>query len=148
MFLPFLAGCMQTRPVPDTPIASMEYRVDNATRYPTCHFILRLEADGHYRLTNGTNCDIENAPTIEVPASFAHQLRQIVTEERMLSYKESYSSWRHRRVCGGSSWRLSIRFVDSDTAVSSSGYMVYPKGNGIERLEQLCRETWENLNKE
>ena len=144
MFLPFLAGCTQARPVPDTPIASMEYSVNNATRYPTCHFILRLEADGHYRLTNGTNCDIENAPSIEVPVSFADQLRQIVAEERMLSYKEDYSSWRHRHVCGGSAWKLYIRFVNSDTSVSSSGYMVRQKGNGLTRLESLCLETWKN----
>ena len=145
MFLPFLAGCcMQTRPVPDTPIASMEYRVDNATRYPTIHFILRLDADGHYRLTNGTNCEIEEAPTMEVPDSFADQVRQIITEEKMLSYKESYTSWRHRHVCGGSAWKLYIRFVNSDTSVSSSGYMVRPKGNGLKRLESLCLETWKN----
>ena len=148
MLCNLFGSCVHAKHIPQTPIEYMEYRVHNATRYPTRHFILRRDTDGHYRLTNGTNCDIENAPTIEVPASFAHQLRQIVTEERMLSYKESYNSFRHRHVCGGSSWRLSIRFVDSDTAVESSGYMVYPKGNGIERMEQLCRETWETMHKE
>ena len=144
MLCNLFGSCVHAKPLPETPIESMEYRVDNATRYPTCHFILRLEADGHYRLTNGTNCDIENAPSIEVPASFADQLRQIVAEERMLSYKEDYSSWRHRHVCGGSAWKLYIRFVNSDTSVSSSGYMVRPKGNGLKRLESLCLETWKN----
>lgn len=149
MLCNLFGSCVHAKPMAETPIESMEYRVNNATRYPTCHFILRRDAvTGQYTLTNGTNCAIENAPTIEVPASFADQLRQIVAEERMLSYKEDYSSWRHRRVCGGSSWRLSIRFVDSETAVASTGYMIYPKGNGIDRLEQLCRETWESTYKE
>jgi len=143
MFLPFLAGCTHAKPVPDSPIAFMEYRVDNATRYPTFHFILRLDADGQYRLTNGTNCDPELAHAIEVPASFAEQLKQIVVEERMLAYKEHYISWRHRHVCDGDMWRFNLSLADS-TAVASSGFMKYPKGNGLNRIEQLCRATWDS----
>ena len=144
MLLNLFAGCTHAKPVPDSPIAFMEYRVDNATRYPTRHFILRRDDDGRYWLTNASNCDLEKAHAIEVPASFANQLKQIVVEERMLAYKESYSSWRHRHVCAGDMWRFNLSFVDSDTAVSSSGYMVYPKGNGLYRVEQLCRATWDS----
>lgn len=144
MLLNLFAGCTHAKPVPDSPIAFMEYRVDNATRYPTLHFILRRDDDGRYWLTNASNCDPELAHAIEVPASFAEQLKQIVVEERMLAYKEHYISWRHRHVCGGSAWKLYIRFVNSDTSVSSSGYMVRPKGNGLKRLESLCLETWKN----
>ena len=145
MLCPLLSGCMQARPVPDGPITAMEYCVDNATRYPTCHFVLRMDEDGRYWLTNGTGCDIENAPSVEVPVDFVEQLKQIVIEERMMGYKAEYSSWRHRHVCGGDMWRFTLSFADSETAVSSFGYMVYPKGNGLSRLEQLCRTTWEKM---
>ena len=142
MWFNLFFGCKQAKAVPETPIASMEYRVDNATRYPTLHFILRRDDDGRYWLTNASNCDPELAHAIEVPASFAEQLKQIVVEERMLAYKEHYISWRHRHVCGGDMWRFNLSFVDSDTAIASSGYMVYPKGNGLNRIEQLCRQQW------
>jgi len=143
MLFDLFTGCTHARLVPETPVASMEYRVDNATRYPTLSFTLRRDDDGHFRLTNATGCDPEQAPDILLPDdSFAEQLRQIVIEEHMIAYKENYSSWRHRHVCGGSMWRFRLAFTDSETAVSSSGYMVYPEGNGLSRVEQLCRETW------
>ncbi len=143
MLLNLFAGCTHAKPVPDSPIAFMEYRVDNATRYPTLYFILRRDDDGRYWLTNASNCDPELAHAIEVPASFAEQLKQIVVEERMLAYKEHYLSWRHRHVCGGDMWRFHLSLADS-TAVSSSGFMKYPKGNGLYRVEQLCRATWDS----
>ncbi len=143
MLLNLFTGCTHARLVPDTPVASMEYRVDNATLYPTLHYALRRDSDGHYWLTNGTGCDIVHAPCVQVPDTFAEQLRQIVIEERMLAYKANYSSWRHRHVSGGSMWRIHLTFANSETEVSSSGYMVYPKGNGLDRIQQLCRETWE-----
>ncbi len=142
MWFNLFFGCKQAKAVPETPIATMEYRVDNATRYPGVHFILHLDAEGHYRLTNAAGCDLEEAPSVDVPDSFAEQIRQIVIEEHMLAYKAYYSSWRHRHVCGGTSWRFNLSFVDSDTAIASSGYMVYPKGNGLNRIEQLCRQQW------
>lgn len=143
MLLNLFAGCTHAKPVPDSPIAFMEYRVDNATRYPTLHFILRRDDDGRYWLTNASNCDPELAHAIEVPASFAEQLKQIVVEERMLAYKEHYISWLHRHVCGGDMWRFNLSLEDS-TSVASSGYMKYPKGNGLYRVKQLCRAAWDS----
>ncbi len=135
-------GCLPSRQVPDSPVASMEYRVDYSSRYPDVHFILRRDADGRYRLTNASHCAPEEGQTVEVPESFAEQVKQIVREEHMLAYKESYHS-RRNIICGGMAWRFSIAFEHSDAGVSSSGYMKHPKGEGLARIEQLCQSVWE-----
>lgn len=135
--------------VPEGPITHMEYSTNNATRYPTCHFILSQDAEtGVYTLTNGTGCDIEEAQTIEVPASFAEQLKQIVAEEKMLGYKDYYSSAHSKMICGGTGWKINIRFADSETEVVSSGYATFPKGEGLDRIKRLCIETWNQASKE
>lgn len=144
MLFPLFCACTRMPSVPEGAVVSMEYRIDNATRYPEFHFILRREADGRYLLTNASGCDPEEARTIEVPAAFADSLRRIVIEEKMTAYKEHYSSWSNRYVSGGTFWCISIGFEGNDEAVKSSGYMTYPKGNGLNRIQQLCEDTWQS----
>ena len=118
----------------------MEYRVNDSSRFPTCHFILRCDDDGMYWLTNASGCEMSEAKTIPVQDSFVRQLRQIVEEEDMRGYKPHYSRWID--IKDGESWTLTIRLEDGEPSVNSSGENAYPKGNGLKRIHQLCLDTW------
>lgn len=126
------------------PVKSMEYRInDSWCIHPPVYFMLNHDEDGRYFLTNASNCEPEDARTMEVPASVAEQVAQIVAEENMLSYKRDYQPIFD--VLDGHSWSIYINFDKSDKSVYSSGYMAYPSGDGLKRIEQLCQETWKTL---
>lgn len=124
-------------------LCSMEYRVNDSSRFPSFCFTLRMDADRRYWLTNASGCDISEAQTMEVPETFVQQLRQIVAEEHMFAYRTHYR--RFIDIPDGEFWTLDIRFEDSDVSVHSSGHQAYPKGNGLQRIQQLCIDTWKDI---
>ena len=128
-------------------IIGMEYKIQNSwSVHPDFYFILTYEEqNGTYRLTNGSEVPEQEARTIEVPASFAQQLDQIVQEENMTGYKRDYES--EYEIHDGTSWTIHIRFKDNKQSVYSSGYEAYPDDDGLKRVKQLCLDTWAELNK-
>jgi hypothetical protein len=126
-------------------VCSMEY-MQRSSWLPHPVFAFYLEHDkekGRYLLTNASDCERENGRTIEVPDSFVQKLVQIVKEEKMYEYERDYQS--PYMVLDGDSWTLYIGFENREMTVYSSGYMAYPEGDGLKRVEQLCRETWAEL---
>lgn len=136
--------CTQSRQTVPPVLSSLEYRINDSSCFPPFHFTLRMDTDHHYWLTNASGCDLNAAQTIEVPETFAEQLRQIVVEENMLAYKTHYR--RLIDIQDGEFWTLNIRFADSDVSVHTSGQQAYPKGDGLQRIQQLCLDTWNQLN--
>lgn len=124
------------------PVVSMEYKIRSSWEmYPILHFLLKQDENG-YRLTNATGCDENEAPSMAVPDTFAEQIKQIVLEEKMLSYKRDYEP--PFQVLDGESWNIYIRFAGSKKSVYSSGYMAHPDGDGLKRIEQLCEQQWKS----
>ena len=122
-------------------VCKMEYRVRGTVMYPLMYFILKkAENEERYWLFNASNCDETNARKIEVPKSFADSVRQIVAEEKMLEYSSYYKP--PYQVLDGITWSMYIGFEDRKTSVYSGGHEEYPAGDGLSRLEKLCRETW------
>ena len=136
--------CTQSQQAVPPVLSSMDYRINDSSRFPSFHFMLRMDADHRYWLSNASGCDPDEAQTIEVPETFAEQLRQIVVEENMLAYKTHYR--RLIDIQDGEFWTLNIRFADSDVSVHTSGQQAYPKGDGLQRIQQLCLDTWNQLN--
>ena len=63
--------------------------------------------------------------------------KQIVLEEKMYGYKESYSPI--FKVLDGYSWHLRVRFSDG-TSISSGGSNARPEGDGLKRLENYLNQ--------
>ena len=121
-------------------VCKMEYCVRGTVMYPFTHFVLTKAENERYWLYNASNCDEKDARKVEVPKSFADSIRQIVAEEKMLEYSSYYKP--PYQVLDGITWKLYIGFEDKKTCVSSAGHEEYPDGDGLSRLEKLCRETW------
>ena len=138
LFLILMACTMcskRTQPVP--PVMYMEYIVRNETRCAPFHCIFERDAQNRYLLTDASDCQQR---TIEVTESFAQDLRQIIEEEQIRSYKPEYRSL--GAVQDGEEWQLTIRFENSEKPLCSSGHQAQPKGKGLERIQQLCIATW------
>jgi len=67
--------------------------------------------------------------------------RQIIQEEEMYKYKESYNP--KFEVLDGWSWGLWITFADG-TRFSSHGNNASPKGNGLRRIKEYMLELVED----
>ena len=138
LFLILMACTMCSKsstPVP--PVTYMEYIVRNETRCAPFHCILERDAQNRYLLTNASDCELR---TIEVPESFAQDLRRIIEEEQMRSYKPEYHSL--GTVQDGEQWQITIRFENNEQTICSSGHQAQPEGKGLERIQQLCIATW------
>ena len=75
----------------------------------------------------------------EVPAYVADSRAQIVREEKMGKYKEHYTQ--PHKILDGTSWSLYVR-LDDKTSFSSSGYMAWPRGDGLQRLNTYLCNLW------
>ena len=140
------SGSKELPPAPEPKfppdVCRMEYCVRGTVMYPLTHFLLtKAEGEERYWLVNASNRDRKDALGVEVPKSFCDRIHQIVTEEKMLEYKSYYQP--QFKVLDGITWSLNIAFEYSKLSVSSAGHEEYPDGNGLSRLEKLCRETWE-----
>ena len=127
-------------------VERLEYRENGSMAEPNWYFKLECGEEGkHYWLINASKCHRMEARRVEVPMSFVNQIKQIVDEEDMYSYQRDYKS--QYEVLDGRSWTIYITFFNSRKRVYSSGYEAWPAGNGINRIEQLCDKTWEELKK-
>lgn len=129
------------------PVADhLEYHESGSMAEPYWYFKLFTEDKGqHYWLINASKCHRSQARRVAVPVDYVKQIWPIVNEEQMCSYQRDYrSEW---DVLDGRSWNIYITFLDSRKCVYSSGYEAWPGGNGIERIEQWCSDTWKALEK-
>gem|GEM_PF-2982358 len=117
----------------------LSYHKTDGRRYPQAWYDFQLEEDGRFMLTNSTNRSQREALRAEVPAYVADSLAQIVREEKMSKYKEHYTQ--PHKILDGTSWSLYVR-MDDKTSFSSSGYMAWPKGDGLERLNTYLGNLW------
>ena len=120
----------------------LSYHKTDGRRYPQAWYDFQLEKDGRYMLINSTNRSPKEALRAEVPAYVADSLAQIVREEKMAKYKESYTH--PHKILDGTSWSLYVR-LDDKTSFSSSGYMAWPKGDGLERLNSYLGNLWKEV---
>ena len=137
MILGTLFGCSSPAPMPAGRVVAMDYQVQGMEQYPSVRFILRYGEDGRYLLTNASRCAPHEAVTKEVPPSFADQLKRIIDEERMMAYKSEYNSRSH--VSDGETWALYVAFDGTGTELRSTGSHARPRGEGLNRLCQLCK---------
>ena len=127
-------------------VEKLEYHESSSMAEPIWHFKLESDNEGHYWLINASKCHRMEARRVEVPASYVEQIWPIVSEEKMYQYQRDYKS--EFDVYDGTSWTVYIRFFDSRKSVYSSGYEAWPAGDGINRIEQWCRDTWKALEKQ
>lgn len=127
-------------------VERLEYRENGSMAEPNWYFKLECDKEGkHYWLINASKCHRMEARRVEVPMSFVNQIKQIVDEEDMCSYQRDYKS--QYEVLDGRSWTIYISFFNTRKRVYSSGHEAWPSGNGINRIEQLCHDTWKELEK-
>lgn len=129
------------------PVAEhLEYHESGSMAEPIWHFKLEYDRENQqYWLINASKCHRTEARRVEVPVDYVKQIWPIVNEEQMCSYQRDYrSEW---DVLDGRSWNIYITFLDSRKSVYSSGYEAWPAGNGVERIEQWCCNTWKALEK-
>lgn len=127
-------------------VAKLKYKEWGSMAYPNWYFKLESEDNGkRYWLINASQCHPSQARRVEVPMRYINQIWPIVNEEKMYSYQRDYNS--EFQVFDGRSWNLYISFFDSYKTVYSSGYEAWPEGEGINRIEQWCRDTWQALEK-
>lgn len=125
-------------------VEKLEYKERGSMAEPVWHFILEKE-DNRFWLINASKCHWSEARRVEVPANLAEQIWPIVSEEKMYLYERDYKP--EFDIYDGTSWTIYIRFLDSRKCVYSSGYEAWPAGEGINRIEQWCRDTWKTLEK-
>ena len=126
-------------------VKNMCYQVSGMTMYPIVYFALQRDEKNHLWLVNGSECAKEMAKKVQVSKTFEEQFWQIVVEEQMLGYERTYEP--EYQVLDGESWYLDLSFIDSDAYVYSSGHEAYPYGQGLQRIRQLCFDTWTQLEK-
>ena len=107
--------------------------------YSPVRFELRREQDGTYIMTNGSKRPDDEAEQAVVPAEYVDSIQKIVAEEKMNRYLGYYEP--EFEVMDGTSWYLDICFSDK-SRISSSGYMNWPEGRGVQRLEKYLKEVW------
>ena len=117
----------------------LSYHKTDGRRHPQAWYDFQLEKDGRYMLINSTNRSPKEALRAEVPAYVADSLAQIVREEKMGKYKEHYTQ--PHKILDGTSWSLYVR-LDDKTSFSSSGYMAWPRGDGLQRLNTYLCNLW------
>ena len=79
-----------------------------------------------------------------VPTEVADRLAQIAEEEKMDQYEYRYEP--PVQVYDGWQWSLFI-YLDDKSAISSSGHMARPEGDGLQRLEDYLNEVWSQVDK-
>jgi hypothetical protein len=90
-------------------------------------------------MTNGSERPDDEAEQVVVPVEFVDSIQKIVAEEKMNRYLGFYAP--EFEVMDGTSWYLDICFSDK-SRISSSGYMNWPEGRGVQRLEKYLKEVW------
>ena len=73
----------------------------------------------------------------KIDAAVIQKFRQIIEEEKMYKYKESYRPM--MEVLDGWGWSFSAKFSDG-IKIYSHGSNASPKGNGLERIRGLMTE--------
>ena len=123
-------------------VITLSYHKTDGRRYPQAWYDFRMEENGSYTLVNSTNRSLEKGLQAVVPADVADSLAQIVREEKMTKYKEHYKP--PFEILDGTSWSLYVRFEDK-TSLSSSGYMAWPRGDGLKRLNNYLDNLWKQV---
>ena len=73
----------------------------------------------------------------KIDAAVIQKFRQIIEEEKMYKYKESYRPM--MEVLDGWSWSFEAKFSDG-TKIYSHGSNASPRGDGLERIRGLMTE--------
>ncbi len=134
-----LFGC-QKATAQNGPVTYLQYRLSemrNRTEY-----VFERTEDGTCYLTRKLGYRDEDGKKVQVPAVAADELWQIIQEEKMLKYKESYTPTFDVR--DGYMWHLSAKFKEGH--LYTGGDNVMPdSGKGIHRLERYLEDLWESV---
>lgn len=134
-----LFGCQKTT-AQNGPVTYLQYRLSEM-RNRTEYTFERAE-DGNYYLTRKLGYRDEDGKKVQVPEAAADELWQIIQEEKMLKYKESYTPTFDVR--DGYMWHLSANFKEGN--LYTGGDNVMPDGGkGIHRLERYLEDLWESV---
>ena len=125
-------------------VVSLSYHQTSTLAQPDVWFDLRMNKDSTYSLTNCTGRLRTEALRAVVPAEVADSLAKIAQEEKMDKYEYRYEP--PVQVYDGWQWELHI-FFDDKSAISSSGHMARPEGDGLQRLENYLNEVWSQVDK-
>jgi len=72
-----------------------------------------------------------------IDAEAMNRFRQIIEEEKMYKYKESYTPW--LKILDGWGWSFTAAFSNG-TEIKSYGSNAHPRGNGLERIRGYMDE--------
>lgn len=135
-----MVGCAPKKMMPDGDLIGISY-IQNA-------MMATNEYEGHVEQDSmGTfvlSAMKENyGPLFEkrIDAVAMKKFRQIIEEEHMYAYKESYQP--RVQVYDGTMWHFSAVFSDG-TSISSNGTNASPNGNGLARITELMMQLVED----
>ena len=135
-----LFGCSNGK-VPKTPISTFRYSVHGSRSGAICKvdiervddktcIVSYLSRDGHKKY-DSISCD----------AKLLDEVREVVMEKKMWKYKDHYTP--KQKILDGSSWSLSISFMDDedyDYHISTGGYMASPNDGGTEAIMKIVKK--------
>ena len=125
-------------------VVSLSYHQTSSNAWPDVWFDLSVDKDGTCTLTNCSRRSRMEALRAVVPTEVADRLAQIAEEEKMDQYEYRYEP--PVQVYDGWQWSLFI-YLDDKSAISSSGHMARPEGDGLQRLEDYLNEVWSQVDK-
>ena len=135
-----MVGCAPKKMMPDGDLIGLSY-TQNA-------MMAENEYEGHVEQdSTGTfvlSAMKENyGPLFEkrIDSETMKKFRQIIEEERMYAYKESYQP--RVTIYDGTMWSFSAVFSDG-TSISSHGTNASPRGDGLSRITELLMQLVED----
>jgi len=130
-----MLGCALKK-MPEGELVSVEYSRNGTMARAEFEGSVERDSSGAFVLTAMKD---HYGPLFEkkVDAEVMRHFRQIIEDEKMYQYKESYRPT--LEVLDGWSWFFRARFSDG-SSIYSSGSNASPKGNGLRRIRDYMQE--------
>lgn len=135
-----LVGCTSKKLMPAGELIKLSYTRNEMTAGYRYEGRVQQDSTGVFVLSAMKE---EYGPLFEkrINAEVMKKFRQIIEEERMYAYKESYEPLTN--VSDGSMWHFDAVFSDG-SMISSHGNNASPDGNGLSRIKAFMMELAED----
>ena len=135
-----LAGCTPKKQMPAGELIKLSYTRNEMTAGYRYEGRVQQDSTGVFVLSAMKE---EYGPLFEkrIDAGVMKKFRQIIEEERMYAYKESYEPLTN--VSDGSMWHFDAVFSDG-SIISSQGHNARPDGDGLLRIKAYMMELVED----
>ena len=129
-------GCSPARQMPEGELVSIEYSTNTCRAENQYEGSVQRDSAGRFVVHSMKK---NYGPLYEkiIGASQMKRFREIIEEEKMYRYKESYQPRLH--VLDGWGWHFCARFSDG-SKILSGGSNARPDGNGLARIRSYMEE--------